>query len=103
MENGSFTTPEWAQKIGAQVRAQRLRLNLEQATVAGRAGISVNAVKHLESGQGATVKTLIKVLKVLGRVEWLSTLAPPITISPIQMLSRTPDRQRARRKGEGGD
>ena len=91
------------QKLGDQIRAQRLRLNLEQVTVAGRADISVTAVKHLESGQGATIKTLIKVLKVLGRVEWLSTLAPPITISPMQMLSLKTQRQRARKKSDAGE
>jgi hypothetical protein len=61
----------------------------------------LNAVKRLESGQGATVTSLIRVLRALGRSEWLGTLTPPVSISPLQMLKTKSPRQRASRgKGE---
>jgi hypothetical protein len=43
---------------------------------------------------------LVKVLRTLGRVEWLETLAPTVSISPLQMLKTKPSRQRASR-GKG--
>ncbi|WIM05176.1 MAG: helix-turn-helix domain-containing protein [Candidatus Nitricoxidivorans perseverans] len=92
------TVEEWGAELGEQMRALRLRANLDQVSLAKRAGISLTAIKNLESGKGATLKTLIKALRVLDRADWLSTLAPPVSISPLQMLKAKPARQRARRR-----
>ena len=105
MEN-TKTVEEWEFDLGEQMRALRLRANLDQISMAERAGIGLTAVKNLESGKGANIKTLIKVLRALNRADWLSTLAPPVSISPLQMLKAKPARQRASRKrnqesGEG--
>jgi transcriptional regulator with XRE-family HTH domain len=91
------TVEEWASDLGEQMRALRLRANLDQITLAERAGIGLTAVKNLESGKGATVKTLIKALRALDRATWLSSLAPQVSISPLQMLNAKPARQRASR------
>ena len=89
---------EWETELGRQVRALRLRQNLDQRELAARAGVALNAVRHLETGKGATVRSLIKVLRTLGRTDWLQSLAPPVTISPLEMLKAKPRRQRASRK-----
>ncbi len=94
MENAR-TVGEWEIELGEQVRAMRLRANLDQVTLAERAGAGLTAVKNLESGKGATVKTLIKTLRALGRTDWLASLAPPVSISPLRMLKTRPARQRA--------
>jgi transcriptional regulator with XRE-family HTH domain len=96
MEN-SKTTEEWEAELGEQARNLRLRQNLDQQTLAEQAGIGLSALKNLESGKGATVKTLIKTLRALGRANWLETLAPAVSISPLQMLKAKPQRQRASR------
>ena len=92
------TPEEWEAELGRQLRDLRLRQNLDQRQLAERAGVALNAVRHLEAGQGATLSSLTKVLRALGRAEWLETLAPPVTISPLQMLKAKPRRQRASRK-----
>jgi transcriptional regulator with XRE-family HTH domain len=89
------TVGEWEIGLGQQIRAIRLRLNFDQLTLADSAGISLTALKNLESGKGAAVKTLIKVLRALDRSEWLETLAPPVSISPLQMLKSKKVKQRA--------
>jgi transcriptional regulator with XRE-family HTH domain len=96
----SMTTEEWEVTFGRQLRDLRLRQNLDQRQLAGQAGVALNVVKNLEAGKGATVKSLVKVLRALGRVEWLDTLAPVVSISPLQMLKSKPSRQRASR-GKG--
>ncbi len=85
-------------ELGRQVRALRLRQDLHQQQVAERAGIALNAVKNLESGKGATLRTLTQTLRVLNREDWLATLAPAVSISPVQMLRAKAPRQRASRK-----
>lgn len=89
------TVGEWEIELGQQIRAIRLRMNFDQISLADTAGISLTALKNLETGKGATVKTLIRVLRALGRPDWLTTLAPPVSISPLQMLKTKKARQRA--------
>jgi hypothetical protein len=48
--------------------------------------VSVGAVSNLERGNGSSLKTLVAVVKALGRADWLEALAPPVTVSPLQML-----------------
>ncbi len=93
----SKTTEDWETELGEQVRQLRLRANLDQQSLAKRAGIGLSALKNLESGKGATLKTLIKTLRALDRAAWLETLAPNVSISPLQMLKTQPVRQRASR------
>lgn len=92
------TSDEWEAELGRQIRALRLRQNLDQQRLADRAGIALNAVKNLESGKGATLRSLILALRVLNRIDWLRTLAPSVSISPVQMLKTRAPRQRASRK-----
>jgi len=95
---GTWTTAELEASLGENLRALRLDRNLEQKTLADQAGISVRAVKNLEHGAGSSLKSLIAVLRVLGREDWLKTVAPVATINPLTMTAKAQPRQRARRK-----
>lgn len=92
------TAAQLAAELGGQLRALRLRQNVDQQQLAARAGVALNAVKNLESGKGATVGSLLKVLRALGREDWLRALSPQVSISPLQALTGKPARQRASRK-----
>lgn len=92
------SSDQWEAELGRQIRALRLRQDLDQQELADRAGIALNAVKNLESGKGATLRSLVQALRVLNRVDWLRALAPPVSISPVQMLKAKTPRQRASRK-----
>lgn len=87
-----FRTPEeWEEILGRQIRNLRMLRNMDQRTLAEQAGVALNVVKRLESGKTSTTKSLIKVLRVLNRAEWVETLAPTITVNPLQMsLSKAP-------------
>jgi transcriptional regulator with XRE-family HTH domain len=98
----TWTTAELEASLGESLRALRLDRNLEQKTLADQAGISVRAVKNLEHGAGSTLKSLIGVLRVLGREEWLKTIAPVATINPLTMTANAQPRQRARRRSSNG-
>lgn len=89
------TVAEWERELGEQLRALRLKRNEDQVEAAEGAGVSVSALKRLENGKGATMKTFIKTLRYYGRTDWLQALSPPITVSPLQMARNKPPRQRA--------
>jgi len=84
--------------LGERIRELRLRENIAQTVLAARSGVSLKAVKNLENGTGATVASLLRVLRTLGRTEWIDTLGPKVSISPMQMLTRKKERVRATRK-----
>ena len=91
----SDTPEEMEVAFGQQLRDLRLRRNIDQRQLAEQAGVALNAVKNLENGRGATLTSLVKILRTLGRADWLKTLAPTVGISPLQMLKTKQPRQRA--------
>ena len=99
--NNSKTTEEIEKELGQQIRSLRLRKGVNQVELAERAVVALSALKNLESGKGAALKTFIKVLKALERLEWLDTLAPAVSISPLHILHSKSPRQRASRKRRG--
>lgn len=94
----NLTPAEWERELGSSLRELRLRQNVDQRSLAERAGVALNAVKRLEGGKGATVSSLVKVLRALGREDWLAALAPAVSVSPLHMLKTgKPLRKRASR------
>jgi transcriptional regulator with XRE-family HTH domain len=90
------TTSEWLEQLGSGLRRRRIRADITQEDLAREAGVSVSALKHLESGRGANLTSFVKVLRALGGEDWLDSLVEPVepAVSPIQLLR---ERQRGRR------
>jgi transcriptional regulator with XRE-family HTH domain len=93
----SYTPAELAASLGTSIRRLRIDRNLKQEELAAQAGVSVHALQNLESGEGATVRTLVTVLRALGREEWLKNLAPTPTINPLTVPRGASERKRARK------
>jgi transcriptional regulator with XRE-family HTH domain len=89
------TVEEWEAELGDSLRTLRLHRNLDQATLAARAGISVRSLRNLESGNGSSLRTLIPVVRTLGRESWFELIAPIPTINPLTMTRNANPRQRA--------
>jgi transcriptional regulator with XRE-family HTH domain len=90
------TIEEFETDVGEQIKSLRLKQNIDRATLALRAGCSVSALKNLEYGAGSTLRTLVAVVRALGREDWLRNVAPMATISPLNMPKAGHTRQRAR-------
>ncbi|MEO8423725.1 MAG: helix-turn-helix transcriptional regulator [Actinomycetota bacterium] len=105
MESGHRTVDEWQVRIGEQVRNARIAGGLDQQRLSELANVSVGAVSNLERGRGSSLKTLVAVARAVGRAEWLDSLAPPVIVSPLQVLrakQRVP-RTRVRVRAAGVD
>lgn len=95
------TVDEMEADLGEKLKRLRLNKNLDQKTLAARAGVSVRALRNLESGAGSTVKTLMSVVRALGRESWLQTVAPVPTINPLTLTTRAAQRLRATSRSTG--
>jgi len=72
--------------IGEQFRRLRIAAEIDQIQLAAAANISLGAIKNLENGNGSSLKSLIRVARVLNQEKWLESLYPLTTVSPMQML-----------------
>ena len=97
------TIEEWEALVGGQIRDARIANDLDQARLAALADVSVGALSNLERGKGSSLRTLVAVVRALGRIDWLEALAPRVAVSPIQMLragqKSSPKRVRVRSRG----
>ena len=91
----NYTLEEWEVFLGDRLRNLRLNRNIDQRTLAARAGISVRALQNLESGSGSALKTFLSVVRSLGQTEWLVSMASVPTINPVTMPKSNRQRQRA--------
>jgi transcriptional regulator with XRE-family HTH domain len=84
-------------QLGRQIESYRLARNLRQQDVAQAAGLGLSSITRLEQGKGATLETLIRVLRALGCEDRLGLLLPDATLSPLDPASaKGSARQRAR-------
>src|SRR6476646_6662625 len=83
--------------LGHRLRKLRLFRNLDQRTVADKAGISLRALSKLENGQGSTLETFLRTLRALDYVKGIAMLAPEPTVSPLALLKNPRPPQRVRR------
>ena len=86
---------EWESYLGDQLRKMRLRLNISQLEAAERLGINPNTVARCERGDGSSLSTFIKLLQLYNKDQWLETIAPQASISPIQQFELGHQRKRA--------
>ncbi len=94
----ALTPLELEIELGESIKAIRLQKNLSRQSLCERAGISESALRHLEGGKGATLKTLIRVIRSLDRESWFASLSPTVTINPLHMVRAKRPRQRASKR-----
>ena len=96
MDDMAFMSPDELQAaLGKQLQELRIAKNLDQITIAEKAGISEKALRNLEAGRGSSIQTLVRVLKALDSLDGLRLLAPKSSVSPLALLRHS---QTARRR-----
>jgi transcriptional regulator with XRE-family HTH domain len=96
------TIDEQLNAIGSALRDRRVGAGITQEDLAQRADISLGALQNLEHGKGSSVRTLLRVSRLLGTDQWVDVLQPPRApmLSPMQLLreqKRAAKRTRVRR------
>lgn len=94
----SFKSAEaLASDIGSKLERLRLSRNITQTDLAKDAGISERTLRRLESGDGATLDSLLRVLVALRIAQNLDLLVPDPRVRPVERI-RTggTERQRSR-------
>jgi putative transcriptional regulator len=87
--------------IGTRVKQERLNQNRTQEILAEEARVGLNVIKNLESGEGCTLASLIRILRSLGKLDQLDMFLPEPGISPVQ-LAKFAGQQRREASGKRG-
>ena len=72
--------------LGGRLRAYREARDLTLAELAKLTGLSALTLQKAETGRNFTVRTLLRVLRALGRLEQLDAFFPPVARSPLDLL-----------------
>lgn len=88
--------------LGERLEKTRLHLNISQSDLAKSAGISERTLRRLESGEGGTVDSLMRVLTALGLDDNLTNLVPDYAVRPVERArdAKTERRRASKSKPE---
>ncbi len=87
--------------IGTRAKQERLNQNRTQEDLAKGAGVGLNVIKKLESGEGCTLGSLVRILRSLGKLNQLDLFLPEPGISPVQ-LAKLAGHRRQEASGKRG-
>ncbi len=95
---------EVLQTLGQRVRAQRLAQGLPQRELAQMAGLSLGALRKLESSGQSSLETLVRTVQALGLMDELEDLfvLKRQSIAQMDRAETASQRQRATRPRKGG-
>ena len=82
----STTDSEVMAEVGHRLRALRKATGLNQTEAAERAALDRSTVSRAENGDNPTLLTLIRLLRVFGRLDALETFIPVPEVSPMALV-----------------
>ena len=90
-------------RIGEKMKHTRLRQNITQQALAEDAGLSLSTVKNIENGKIGSFDSLVRVLRVLGKLDVLLPLVEEEALSPneyFELVQKAGVRRRKRAAGK---
>ena len=72
------------QKIGGKLKQTRLKQNITQQSLAKAADISLSSIKKIENGEIGSFDSLLRVLRILGKLDVLQPLVEEEQLSPSE-------------------
>jgi len=83
-------------EIGQRLAKQRLDMNLTQAELAHRAGISKSTLERIESGKSTQLTNFIRILRSLNLIHAMDSFLPKNKPGPIDLIkNKGKERKRA--------
>ena len=87
--------------IGDRLKQERLNQNLTQTTLAEMSAVGRIVVQRTEAGKGCSLRSFIRLLRTIGKLDHLNALLPEPGVSPIE-LARLSGRRRKEASGKRG-
>jgi len=85
-------------KLGARIKSSRLKQNITQESLAISANISLSSVKKIESGEIKSFDSLLRVLRVLGKLDIFQSVVDEEQLSPSEYYELVNSTKKVTRK-----
>lgn len=89
------TDAEVMRLLGSRLRSLREAQQLTTIEAAAQSGLARRTVYRAEQGQNPRLETLVRLLRLYGRIHSLAEFAPMPEVSPMALIQGT----KARRRG----
>lgn len=89
-------------KIGARIKSMRLKQDITQESLGKAANISLSSVKKIESGEIKSFDSLLRVLRILGKLDIFQPLVDEEQLSPSEYYEFIHSAQAKTRKRAAG-
>jgi transcriptional regulator with XRE-family HTH domain len=86
-----LSDPGIQEVLGQRLRSYRKARGLSLEDLARRTGLSVLTIHKAEHGGNFTIRTLLRVLRALDRLEQLDGFLPPTPTSPLDLIQEEGD------------
>lgn len=86
------------QRIGSKLKATRLKQNITQQSLAESAEVSLSTVKKIENGEISSFGSLLRILRILGKLDALQSLIEEEPLSPNEYYNLVHAAQKKARK-----
>ncbi|MDE7377335.1 MAG: helix-turn-helix domain-containing protein [Paraprevotella sp.] len=90
------------QRIGDKLKSIRLKQNITQQSLAESADVSLSTVKKMENGTIRSFGSLLRVLRILGRLDVFLPLVEEEQLSPNEYYNLVYTAQKKTRKRAAG-
>ena len=89
-------------RIGNKLRTVRLKQNITQQSLSEAANVSLSSIKKLEKGEIRSFDSLLRVLRILGKLDILQPLVEEEQLSPSEYYHFVHSMQSTMRKRATG-
>lgn len=89
------------EEIGRRLRRLREARRLTMVEAAARAGLSRRTLYRAERGENPTLLTIVRLLRVYGRLGALEGFIPELEVSPMRILEERREREERSEKSGG--
>ncbi|HBH08915.1 MAG TPA: XRE family transcriptional regulator [Rikenellaceae bacterium] len=80
----SLSDTQMQKRIGEKLKSVRLKQNITQKNLSEEAGISLSSIKKIESGEIGSFESLLRVMRVLGKLDTFQNLIAEEQLSPSE-------------------
>ena len=87
------------QRIGEKIKKLRLKQNITQKNLSDISNVSLSTIKKVERGEIASFDSLLRILRILGKLDIFQPLIEEEQLSPneyYELMKSTKKRQRKR-------
>ncbi len=87
-------------ELGKRIQKYRLDMNMKQAELAAKSGVSIATIRRIEAGEDISFLRVVALLQTMGLSSNLDYLLPEEIVNPVQMSKMGHSRKRAFDKKE---